>query len=225
MCNGHKLSTGGNYNFLHKRISMKNKYLNNFFVFFVGLSLSIQIHAQSWKFIKEKDGIKLYSRQETGNKLQTFKGVSKINIPVDQVFELLEDVNHREWWDKNLDQIKLLKYEKDKLSQYYLVYKMPWPFTNRDMYVEVTTSINQSTGEHKLTAVPLAGTQKEYENLVRIKNYKQQWIIKPLSKDITQVELEFYVSPAENLPDWLINMILIDSPINSINGLRAQFKK
>ncbi|MDD3320220.1 MAG: START domain-containing protein [Paludibacter sp.] len=204
---------------------MKNKYLNNFFVFFVGLSLSIQIHAQSWKFIKEKDGIKLYSRQETGNKLQTFKGVSKINIPVDQVFELLEDVNHREWWDKNLDQIKLLKYEKDKLSQYYLVYKMPWPFTNRDMYVEVTTSINQSTGEHKLTAVPLAGTQKEYENLVRIKNYKQQWIIKPLSKDITQVELEFYVSPAENLPDWLINMILIDSPINSINGLRAQFKK
>jgi len=204
---------------------MKNKYLNNFFIFFVGLTLSIQIHAQSWKFIKEKDGIKLYSRQETGNKLQTFKGVSKINIPVDQVFELLEDVNHREWWDKNLDQIKLLKYEKNKQSQYYLVYKMPWPFTNRDMYVEVTTSINQSTGEHKLTAVPLAGTQKEYENLVRIKNYKQQWIIKPLSKDITQVELEFYVSPAENLPDWLINMILIDSPINSINGLRAQFKK
>lgn len=204
---------------------MKNKYLNTVLMVLIGLTFEAQIQAQSWKFIKEKDGVKLYSRQEIGNKLQTFKGVSEINVAAEKVFTVLENVNKRDWWDKNLEQIKLLKYEKNKKSQYYLIYKMPWPFTSRDMYVDVTTTINQANGERRFTALPLTGIYPEISNLVRIKNYKQQWLVKPLSPNLTYVELEFYVNPAEKLPNWLINKLLTDSPINAIIALKMQVEK
>lgn len=204
---------------------MRIKQLTKSVIIFIGLILPTQTYAQSWKFIKEKDGVKLYSRHENGNTLQTFKGVSEFKVPLEKVFTVLEDIHNREWWDKNLDQIKLLKYEKNKKSQYYLVYKMPWPFANRDMYVDVTTTINSSSGERKLTAVPLVGIYPENKNLVRIKNYRQQWLVRPINRDLTYIELEFYISAAENLPEWLINMIMTETPMNAINGLRLQVKK
>src|ERR1035437_10989792 len=70
----------------------------------VGLSSSMA--AQCWDFIKEKNGIKIYTRKEAGNSLKSYKGVSDINAPAEKVFALIEDVNNTDWWDKNLTQIR-----------------------------------------------------------------------------------------------------------------------
>ena len=179
---------------------------------------------QTWKFVKEKDGVKLFTRQEAGKSLKFVKGVAEINQSADKVFALIEDVNHTEWWDANLSQIKVLLYEKNKRAQYYLVYKMPWPFNDRDLSVNVTTTIDQASGEWKLTAVPLSDVTPEKKDLVRIKDYRQTWTIRPVNNR-AHVELEFYVDAVENLPGWLLNMALIDTPINSIKAIRLLLEK
>jgi len=204
---------------------MKNKYLAVFLIFFLWLMLPCQSTAQTWNFIKEKDGVKLYSCREVGKKLQSFRGVAEIKAPAEKVFALIEDINHRDWWDKNAELIRLLKYEKNKQAQYYLVYKMPWPFINRDLCVNATTTIDQASGEYRITAIPLAGSCHENKDWIRIKEYRQAWTVRHVSQYRTQVELEFFVDPEEQLPEWLLNMILIDSPINLIKGLRRQFEK
>lgn len=202
---------------------MKNNWLS-FFTIFLSLLFSCSLFSQNWEFIKEKDGIKLYSKQETGKNLKIFKGVAEIKESSERVFTLLEDVNHTEWWDANLSEIKVLHYEKNKRAQYYLVYNMPWPFKDRDLTVEVTTSINKSSGEYKLIAVPLKGMVIESKNLARIKDYRQAWTVRPVNNR-AYVELEFYVDPNENLPNWLLNMVLIDSPINTIKAVRQLIEK
>lgn len=204
---------------------MKNKFKILFSLFLMWLLLPGQLQAQAWNLVKEKDGVKLYSRQEPGKNLQSFRGVAEIKAPAEKVFALIEDVNHREWWDKNLEQIRLLKYEKNKRAQYYLVYKMPWPFTNRDMCADVTVTISQINGEYRVTAVPLRNACPENKDLERIKDYKQVWTVRPVNQNLAQVELEFYVDPTVKLPDWLLNRIFIDSPIISIKALRQQIEK
>ena len=192
---------------------------------FITLLFSCQMNAQSWDFIKEKDSIKIYTRVEAGKTLKSYRGVTNINAPVERIFVVMEDINNTDWWDKNLTQIKVLLYEKDKRAQYYLVYDLPFPVTDRDLCVDVTITIDKVTGERRINAVALKGVIPERNNLVRIKDYRQTWTINPVSKERTHVILEGFVDPAGAVPDWISDMLIIDTPIKAIRGLREKIEE
>jgi hypothetical protein len=194
-------------------------------MFFFTMILSCSVAAQSWDFIKEKDSIEIYTRKEAGKSLKSYKGVTDIKAPAEKIFAMMEDINNTDWWDKNLTQIKVLLYEKNKRAQYYLVYDLPWPVTDRDLCVDVTITIDTVTGERNITAVSLNGVIPESNDMVRIKDYRQTWTVIPAGKDMTHVELEGFVDPAGSIPDWISNMLIIESPFKAINGVREQMQK
>jgi hypothetical protein len=203
------------------------KYYRFIFIlmFFFTLMLPCSMAAQTWDFIKEKDGIKIYTHKEAGKSLKSFRGVADINASAEKIFDLMEDITNTDWWDRNLIQIKVLLYEKDKRAQYYLVYDLPWPVTDRDLCVNVSMALDTVTGEHNITAVSLNGVIPEHNDLVRIKDYLQTWTIIPIGKEMTHVVLEGFVDPSGSIPDWISNTLIIDSPVKTINGVREQMKK
>jgi len=191
-------------------------------MFFFTLMVSCSMAAQSWDFIKEKDGIKIYTRVEAGKSLKSYRGVTDINAPAEKIFTLMEDINNTDWWDKKLTHIKVLLYEKNKRVQYYMVYNLPWPVTDRDLCVDVKITIDTVTGECKFNAVALNGVIPERSDMVRIKDYRQTWTIIPASKEMTHVVLEGFVDPAGIIPNWISNMLIIESPIKAITGLKER---
>jgi hypothetical protein len=193
--------------------------------FFLTLLFSCSVAAQSWDFIKEKDGIKIYTCKEEGKSLKSYKGVANINAPAEKVFALIEDVNNTDWWDKNFRQIKVLLYEKNKRAQYYLVYDLPWPVIDRDLCVDVTVVSDSVTGVSRISAAPLPGLIPERQDMIRIKDYRQTWTVSPAGKEWAHVVLEGYVDPAGSIPDWIANMLIVDSPINVISGIKQRLEK
>lgn len=194
-------------------------------MFFFTLMLSYSMSAQSWDFIKERDGIKIYTHKEAGKSLKYYRGVTDINAPAENIFALMENINNTDWWDKNLTQIKVLLYEKYKRAQYYLVYDLPRPVIDRDLCVDVTITIDPVTGERKITAVSLNGVIPERNDMVRIKDYRQTWTIIPAGKEMTHVVLEGFVDPAGSIPDWISNMLIIESPVKAISGVKERMEK
>ena len=193
-------------------------------MFFFTLMLPCSMAAQSWDFIKENDSIKIYTCVEKGNSLKSYRGVTNINAPVEKVFALMEDINDTDWWDKKLTLIKVLLYEKDKRAQYYLVYDLPWPVTDRDLCVDVTIAADLVTGEREINAVALNGVIPERNDMVRIKNYRQTWTIMPSGKEMTHVVLEGFVDPGGTIPNWVSNGLITESPIKAISGLRERME-
>jgi hypothetical protein len=204
---------------------MRHNRLYFILVFFISQAFSYYVAAQSWDFIKEKDGIKIYTRIEAGKSLKSYKGVADINSPAKKVFALIEDVNNTDWWDKNFNQIKVLLYEKNKRAQYYLVYNLPWPVTNRDLCVDVKVTFDSVTGAGRITATPLPEGSPECQDMIRIKEYRQTWTVEPAGKDMAHVVLEGYIDPAGSIPDWLTNMLIVDSPFKVISGLKQRLEK
>jgi hypothetical protein len=194
-------------------------------VFFVTLTLSASLAAQSWDFIKEKDGIKIYTRQDSGKDLKSYRGVADINAPAEKIFALMEDINNTNWWDKNIIQLKVLLYEKNKRAQYYMVYTSPWPVTNRDICVNVTITNDPVTGERTIDATSVSGVIPERNDIVRIKDFRQKWTIIPAGKEMTHVILEGYIDPAGSIPDWISNMLIANSPYKAIVGVREHVGK
>jgi hypothetical protein len=194
------------------------------FTFLIFLPLN-HIIAQNWDFEKEKDNIKIYTRTENGKSLKSFKGVTDINAPIDKVFSLMEDVNNTSWWDKNISRNKVLVYEKGIRARYYLVYKSPWPIPDRDLCVDVKITTDSVTGERHMEAVSINGIIPEKDNTIRIKEYRQSWTIIPAGKNLTHIILEGYVDPAGIIPNWIYNMLIVDTPLRVINGLKAALEK
>ena len=194
-------------------------------IFFFTLIFSCSVAAQSWDFIKEKDGIKIYTRIEDGKSLKSYKGVTDINAPAEKIFALMEDTTNTEWWDKKLTHIKVLLYERNKRVQYYMVYNLPWPVVDRDLCVDVTIALDTVTGEGRFNAVALNGVIPEHKDKVRIKDYRQIWTIIPAGKEMTHIVLEGFVDPAGAIPNWISNMLIIESPIKAIRGLKERMEK
>ncbi len=189
------------------------------------LILSCPVSAQSWEFIKEKDSIKIYTRVEEGRSLRSYKAVTDINAPAEKIFALMENINNTDWWDKNLNLVKVLLYEKSKRAQYYLVYDVPWPVIDRDLCVDVKITTDPVTGERKISAVALNGVVAERTDKVRIKDYRQTWTITPAGKGMTHIVLDGFIDPAGNVPDWLSDLLIIGTPIKAISGLREAMGK
>lgn len=204
---------------------MKHNQFHFILMVFITNMLSCPMKAQSWDFIKEKDSIKIYTRVETGKSLKSYRGVTIINAPVEKIFAVMEDINNTDWWDKNLTQIKVLRYEKDKRAQYYLVYKLPLPVADRDLCVDVTITIDKGTGERRINALALNGVVPERNDMVRIKDYRQTWTISPVGQERTYVTLEGFVDPAGKVPVWITNILIIDTPLKAISSLRERMGK
>ncbi len=204
---------------------MRHNQFHLILMFFFTLILSCPMAAQSWNFIKEKDGIKIYTRVEAGKSLRSFKAVTDINAPAEKIFALMENIHNTDWWEKNLNLIKILLYEKSKRAQYYLVYDVPWPVTDRDLCVDVNITTDPVTGERKISSEALNGIIAEHADKVRIKDYRQTWTITPAGKEMTHIVLEGFIDPAGTVPNWLSDLLIIGTPFKAISGLREAMGK
>ena len=181
--------------------------------------------AQNWEFIKEKDGIKIYTRKDAGSSVKSFRGVTDIYAPAEKVYNLIGNVKNLDWWDKNVREIKVLYYEKEKRSQYYLVYDAPWPVSDRDLCVDATITTDPVTHVRTVYAVPLPNAVPENPKYVRIKNYWQRWVLEPNDKGIVHAVLEGHVDPGGSVPDWVYNMVITETPLKIMRGIKQRLEK
>jgi hypothetical protein len=189
-----------------------------FFIFF--LLFSIDSAAQTWDFVKEEEGIKLFTRKDAGSSLKSFKGIMDVTTSMDKVCNLIGNVKNHDWWDENLREIRVLTYEKDKYFQYYLIYKVPWPLSDRDLCVEAKVTDDPVTGRRVISATPLNNVIPEKPGLVRIKNYWQKWTIQPTDNGVIRLTLEGFVDPAGNVPSWLYNMVIVETPLKVMRRVK-----
>lgn len=190
--------------------------------FLITMNFPGQLVAQSWEFAKEKEGIRIYTMKAEDKPLKAYKGVAEINAPAEKVFALIENVNNTDWWDKNLSQIKVLGYEKNRFARYYLVFDLPWPVSDRELFVDAQVTIDPETGTRKITAEPLRVNTPPAKERIRINEYRQIWTVRPVSLNRTQVTLEGYVNPGGSLPAWIINLFIVDAPMNSIGEIKKR---
>jgi hypothetical protein len=177
---------------------------------------------QPWHFVKERDEIKIYTRTEPNHAFKSFKGETIFHASMERVCAMLGNTKNNDWWDKDITDVKVIACEKDKFIQYYLVYKMPWPVTNRDLVANTKIVSDPISRERSFTAEPLLNVIPENTDIVRIRRYHQQWIIQPLDNGNVHVILEGFVDPGGNVPAWLYNMIVPDAPFRSIHSLRER---
>ncbi len=200
-----------------KRIALITTSL--FALFFVVIN---GLNAQPWSFVKEKDGIKVYTRTEANSPLKSFKGDVIFNAPIEKVCDMLGNAKNMDWWNKEITDIRVLGFEENKFIKYYMVYNVPWPITSRDLVAETIITSDPATGDKIFDAKPLPNTVPEKLNLIRIRNFRQVWTVKQMDKGNVHVFLEGYIDPGGNIPAWFYNLVVAETPLRAIQSLRER---
>ncbi|MFH1296855.1 MAG: START domain-containing protein [Bacteroidota bacterium] len=186
------------------------------------LLITIYLFAQSWEFIKERDGIKIYTQKEKGSPLKSFKGVMEIRSTMEMIGTVVGNVKNFDWWDDAIRKIDVLAHEDNVYSQYYLIYDVPWPLMDRDLCVNAKVTIDPVTGTKVILARPLPDVIPEDPTIIRIKNYWQKWSIQPLKNGMIRLTLEGFVDPGGIVPSWLYNMVITETPLNLMREVKKR---
>jgi len=184
------------------------------------LSVCGILQAQEWQLAKEKDGITIYSRKEPGSNFKAFRGEVEFQADIHDVFSIIEDVEKFDEWDDDVSLIRVIEHEAGRFIRYYVVYDVPWPFTDRDLCVETSIMDDEKTGARLLISKSVPELMPDEPNLVRIVNYWQKWIIQPKENGIVHVTLEGFADPAGDIPAWVANFAVTDSPYNTLKSIR-----
>lgn len=175
---------------------------------------------QSWNFVKEEEGIKIYTRIDKTSSLKAYKGEVILHAPMQKACAMVGNGRNLDWWGPDFKNIKVLAYEKNKFVHFYYIYDMPWPMTDRDLAVNAIVKTDTVTGEYSVLSVPLLNVIPENSDLVRIKKYWQNWTMLPMANGNVRITLEGIVDPGGNIPSWFYNMLVSEMPIKTIRLLR-----
>lgn len=178
------------------------------------------IYAQQWTLKKDKDGIQVYTRDEPGNNNKAFKGETEVHAGMEAVSAVIENVELFDDWDEDIIEIRLLEHQPGKLIRYYVVYDVPWPFQDRDLCVEAVFSSDNTNGIRQLKSKSIPNAVPEDEDIVRIENYWQCWTLSENKDSIVHITVEGFADPAGDIPAWIANMAITESPLNMLENLK-----
>jgi len=195
-----------------------------FILALVILFITNEIHAQQWHLEKDKDGIQVYTRPEPGSNFKAFKGETEVNANLAEIVAIIEDVEQFDDWDEDVKEIRILEQVKGKFLKYYVVYDLPWPVQDRDLCIEAAFSTDRNNGNTLLISGSIPEAVPPQEGIVRITDYWQQWVLEEKENGIIRITVEGFADPAGDIPAWIANMAITDTPLNMLREIRKRFQ-
>lgn len=183
-----------------------------------------QIFAQSsWKKAKDKDGIVIYTRTAEEKGLTEFKAFMTLEASLESIAAVLTSGSNYPNWVYKVASTKKLKGEIPNQTWNYYTVSMPWPLSDRDGISR--TTVKEASSE-KLWLEQLAQPQyiAEKEDHVRLLRTDTTWKLEKQADGKIKVSYQMLADPG-GVPNWLVNLFLLDGPMETLNGLRKEVKK
>lgn len=179
-----------------------------------------------WHEIKDKDGIKIFSRKVEGSDLLAFKGVATINTPIGTLINVINDKSrHKEWVMRLAESDTVSFFTPLESIEYTHVYGI-WPIADRDVVFHSKAIINETKGEviilmHSVTdpAMP------EREGIVRAEMMESKYVLTTINDHATLIEAEFHGAPKGWVPSWISNFFQKSWPFVTLDSLKKQAEK
>lgn len=208
-------------NLVHLRIG----FVMLVFLFFIKPNFAqTAFDDEGWELAKDKDGIKIYTRQLKGLKLKEFKAFTSICTNVENIIHVLLDIDNYDQWTVNVKNSKLLTIVSEDETYVYSVVNTPWPFANRDVInrINVCWSPTRDTATFVINGIPDYIPEKK--GLIRMPVSKGEWHIFQITEEKVNLEYSYAADPAGTIPAWVVNLFIVDGPYKTLLMLKDYIK-
>lgn len=188
------------------------------------LGLSMMAWAEDWELARQdkQRNIQVYTRAQDNSPYDEFHAQTLVPQPIGTVVAVLTDINAWPQWVARLKEVNVLKKQDDQ-SWVYVVYKLPYPFIERDTVLHAHLIKDSKTSVVTITGYALSGyvvPTKSLVKRVRLNNISSTWRLTPLAMGGTKIELSGHGEPGGYMPSLIFNYNLPDEPQQTLRLLR-----
>lgn len=180
--------------------------------------------ANEWELAKNSNGVKVYTRKAEGTDILEFKAITTVKSNMKSLEVIMDDVVDYKNWQANIETVKILKQVNSSEKYVYYTTDVPWPITSRDMIFNIKKTTS-SAGILLYTVTSAANYTAEDSDYIRMKEANGSWTFTPQSNGNIEVVYKFFGDPRGSLPDWVINMFIVDGPYKALTNLKAKVEK
>ena len=193
-------------------------YFQLLLLLFISLPVSHAIAEQEWELKRDRDGIQVYTRSVEGSKHKAVKAEMTVPQGVNELVGLVMDTDACPEWAALCKSSQITEQVSETELYVYTWNDLPWPVKDRDAVAKVNWH-QDSSGIVTMTAELTTGKVAEDKKALRLTEGTTSWTFHP-SAEGTRIVSEAHLDPGGATPAWLTNMLLVDSPFDTMVGMR-----
>jgi len=172
-----------------------------------------------WTLEKEKNGIRVFMKQEEGKRFKSY--LVDATVPgspavVDQVVRNVEGMP--DWWGK-IKTAKQLKQMGENEYLVYMVFNMPFIYSDRDFVQHAKAEFDEETGNVTVRIANAADQYPEQRRLKRVQDSYQIWKMTPVGDNQVKIILQGNTDIGDDVPVGMANSMMPDEQIAMVSGL------
>jgi Polyketide cyclase / dehydrase and lipid transport len=190
------------------------------------MSLMEKINSAACTLRLKNDWLKIFTCPLPTSDFLSFVGIATIDAPQQAVMSLLYDIDVATEWVWKTREMRVLQElsEEDGRIVYQLV-SAPWPVSDREIITRSTGYMDPETSEVFIKLECRADFLPLNDKYVRVPQLEGAWNIIPLSPTQSRVVFRLHIEPGGEIPSWLANIAVIDTPYHTLTNLREMVKR
>ena len=175
-----------------------------------------------WKEERAKDGIVVYTRKVAGSKHKAVRAEMTIPASLNALVGLIRDTSSCSEFASLCKEARELEVVSETELYVYSYNDIPWPVSDRDAVSHVVWSQDPMSLAVEMEALFIEGMVPALPRAVRITSGVTRWFFTPAPVGSAQVEVvsEAHIDPMGPTPAWLINILLVEAPIDTMKNIR-----
>ena len=190
------------------------------------MSILEKINSAACTLRLQNDWLKIFTCPVPTSDFLSFVAVAVIDAPQHAVLSLLYDIDvATEWVWKTREMRLLQELSGDKGRIVYQLVSAPWPVSDREIVTCSQGYRDPETSEVFIKLECMADYLPKNDKYVRVPELEGAWNIIPISDKQCRVVFRLHIEPGGEIPSWLANIAVIDTPYHTMVNLREMVKK
>lgn len=186
---------------------------------------SVQAQDNPWQLVKNANGIKVFSRENSKTKLNEIVVTAEAKAPVASFVSVIKDASNHKNWIYLCKEGKVIRYVSPSEWIYYSESNAPWPFENRDVVTKVRLIHDTATKTVFIQSNTFKDSIPVKNNYIRIPYIWTQWAFTPEKNGLTKIQLKLTINLGGDIPKWLMRFTASTGPYHTVKNLLFQVRR
>ncbi len=175
---------------------------------------------KTWELKKKEDGIEVFVRDNPHSPIKELLIETRIEASLSSVAALLNDADHYHRWVYRTSHSELVRRLSPHQLIYHTILDFPWPLSDRELYV--FSEMRQDPQTHTLYSISRLWSEAPPPTgkYVRIPYFHSEWSFTPQADGTLRVRYFLRSDPGGYLPAWLVNLVIDQGPVATIEAFR-----
>jgi hypothetical protein len=173
-----------------------------------------------WTLKRDRDGIRIFLTKVPGSKFRAILSIMEVEASTSQLAALVMDLDNCPNWAAMCKSAGIVEQISAAECYVHSINDAPFPVRDRDIVAHVQWSYDKETGNVSMRSDATPDRLPKRKGIVRVQYASSEWHFTPQSNGMVLVENYAHVDPTGNVPAWLTNLLIVDSPYQSLKNMR-----